>query len=1319
MHQLLYLAAWVGVAQGLLIAARQPLPLVIWHGLGDNYQGDGMKGIGDLASEVHPGTYVYNIRVSEDASEDRTGSYFGNLTVQLEDVCAAIAADPVLSTAPAIDALGFSQGGLFLRGYVERCNRPPVRSLVTMGSPHNGIAKFKSCDATDWLCQGALGLVRSNAWSDFIQSRIVPAQYYRDVEEFDAYLEHSNFLADINNERDEKRSSYGRQLTQLRAFAMYQFSEDTTIIPKESAWFQEVNITSGEVTPLRKRALYTEDWLGLRALDEAKRLDFRVAPGRHMELSDELLEEIFITYFGPAAYPIGDTQVELVTVVAVAVASAEVAEELQRAVVGLEGNSTASLAEVEEAEASVEATVASAAAAEVVEAEAEVVEEVPLNPQGSANTTPSLEVTKAEDDFINQKTSLSSLSIKDDFPRRPSYGKLGQAVLLRANYFEVVPTRDLVLYRYSAQITPAATGKKLRRIFALLFEHPEFAPINDHVATDNAATIVSRSRLEKNRLKLELPYRFEDELTPRDNAIRYRVLIQETGVFTIADLLTYLKSTNASASYQGREQAIQALNLVLGRYPSTSPDVACVGRNRFFPFGSNANAKAMDLGGGLDALRGFFSSVRVATYRILLNVNVSNTVVYPEIRLDHLIEKFAVAHGHNAVALEKFLKKVRVQVTHLRTKTDKDGQPTRRIKTIFGLATMNDGQGQPNPPRMKKYAANPGEIEFFQGLPPGASPSQKPGARQPPNRYTSVSAFFEREHNIKLQNKMLPVVNVGNRQNPIYLPAEVCKVLPGQSSMQKLTPDQTQAMLKFACRKPPENARSIVTDGGQVIGLRTPGGSALAPFGISVTAEMIVVPGRVLTGPAVNYSGNAQARTQFGSWNMRDVKFTTGAGLGIWSFMVLHMEGKRDPFGQAGPLPAMKAFYQALGKVGVTAPPPLIPGLNVQVGQNREINDQKISEAFETVLSKTQAKFMLVILPDTTAAIYNRVKFVADTKAGIHAVCVVASKFAKQEDMYFANVAHKVNLKRGGVNQTLEAAKLGIIAEGKTMVVGLDVTHPSPGSAKGAPSVAGIVASVGRDLGQWPADLRIQESRKEMVSDLAAMFKSRLLLWRTKNRAPPDNVLVYRDGVSEGQYETVLREELPLLRAGCKGIYPPDAVKKGLPRISIIVVGKRHHTRFYPMKEDDADRSSNPKNGTVVDRGVTEARNWDFFLQAHAGLQGTARPAHYFIVHDEIFGHRNPNPKTGTTTVADELEQLTHNMCYLFGRATKAVSICPPAYYADLVCERARCYLSRLYNAESAAGTPAQSVSGQPAVMTATPEDVRIHEYLKDTMFYI
>ena len=96
--------------------------------------------------------------------------------------------------------------------------------------------------------------------------------------------------------------------------------------------------------------------------------------------------------------------------------------------------------------------------------------------------------------------------------------------------------------------------------------------------------------------------------------------------------------------------------------------------------------------------------------------------------------------------------------------------------------------------------------------------------------------------------------------------------------------------------------------------------------------------------------------------------------------------------------------------------------------------------------------------------------------------------------------------------------KLGIIVEGKTMVVGIHVTHPSPGSLLNASSIAAMVASTDKTLSQFPCDLNIQTGRVEMVQDIGQMMKSRLELWRAKNKALPENILVYQDGVSEGQY---------------------------------------------------------------------------------------------------------------------------------------------------------------------------------------------------------
>jgi eukaryotic translation initiation factor 2C len=60
-----------------------------------------------------------------------------------------------------------------------------------------------------------------------------------------------------------------------------------------------------------------------------------------------------------------------------------------------------------------------------------------------------------------------------------------------------------------------------------------------------------------------------------------------------------------------------------------------------------------------------------------------------------------------------------------------------------------------------------------------------------------------------------------------------------------------------------------------------------------------------------------------------------------------------------------------------------------------------------------------------------------------------------------------------------------------TMLMGIDVTHPGPGSVKGAPSIAAVVASYEVDYAQYPASMEIQETKKE-VPAISLLFNHRL-----------------------------------------------------------------------------------------------------------------------------------------------------------------------------------------------------------------------------------
>ncbi len=463
--------------------------------------------------------------------------------------------------------------------------------------------------------------------------------------------------------------------------------------------------------------------------------------------------------------------------------------------------------------------------------------------------------------------------------------------------------------------------------------------------------------------------------------------------------------------------------------------------------------------------------------------------------------------------------------------------------------------------------------------------------------------------------------------------------------------------------------------------------------------------------------GQADAEISFAECTIQGRKFYSPKSLSKCAWLCITM-GDEEDIDKKSLQETWTTFATELRNCGIDFNEPL----KLEYLSIRDERDNNLGyKIFEFSM---KSNLLFVLLPKKHTFLYNQIKIFGDVRYGIHTVCVVRSntKFCKDDPNSLTNPAHKVNLKLGGINHTLEKDQLGIISEGKTMVVGYCVTHPTPGSNEKAPSIAAMVASVDKELGQWPAEMCLNKPRQTIVDALDLMFKSRLALWKEINNRLPENILIYRAGVSESQYKTVIELEINnQLRSVCQKVYNSHLRQQGLPHITLIVVGKRHHTRFYPTTiSDTANRikqidpkTSNPVAGTVIDRGITEAHNWDFFLQSHTPTQGTARPAHYTVLLDEIFKHQPLPQGLGYASSADVLENLTHNMCYLFGRATKAVRICPPVYYADLACKRARRYLHRFYNG------PDQSSNDDGQRTEALDSEIQVNKRLKKSMLYI
>uniref|UniRef100_A0A0D2XGG7 Piwi domain-containing protein n=1 Tax=Fusarium oxysporum (strain Fo5176) TaxID=660025 RepID=A0A0D2XGG7_FUSOF len=966
-----------------------------------------------------------------------------------------------------------------------------------------------------------------------------------------------------------------------------------------------------------------------------------------------------------------------------------------------EDEAMASRAEVVVMEAVVTSEAASAALVAVVEEEDhEVVVAAEaasvVTPKGLLSSHGAIaqledEVVKSQAISVAQLTSnMGNLSMEDKqnlgkFPPRPAFGSKGTPVTLWTNYYQV-KTQTPVLYKYTMTVkeivpegqeetkerVPKTKGKggkpaksresgtrevKGRKLYLVIKEALNELSKKDKnllLATEFKSQLISLRKLkleQNNTIRFNMPSSEGSEKTDV-----FEVVFNGPVEARVDEMLKYVNSkTGASDDGSDPSQAmtypkfpdvIDALNVIFGFGPRSKLDeISAVGSSRFFAFGSESRRNEVILGRlrALKAARGYFQSVRLATGRLLLNVNVTHGVF----KIDGPCAAFFDGFGVHATPssemarklklLNRFLPKTRVWI-----KTKYGSKEVRRSKAIHGLVSIRDinKQCRDKTPKFRHgtdFVVGPGDVSFW---------------------------LEDEEYNVNLKN--YPLFNVGTAAKPTFVPAEFLEIQPGQSVKAKLTGAES-------------------TDMGH--------------FGIQVGRQLLTVQGRVLAVPRVAYlDQQKRAKTvdpRNGAWNLKDVKVVKpGQPVKKWTYINILSSPRSEPVGSQSVI-AFSQFMRKTMNIAVNDPVPLKPDY---------ANSQDVEKVFVWA-QKNQVEIILVILDSTDSEMYGRIKTLGDCTYGIHTICVLGFQLRKENPQYFANVALKWNLKTGGVNHKLHN-EVGLIKEGKTMVVGYDVTHPTNMSADksdAAPSLVGLVATVDRDMGQWPAYSWEQSSKQEMLDEtLTEAFKSRLELWQKHNRQElPENIVIFRDGVSTGQFAQVLRTELPRIRIACNGKYP----KNKAPKISIIVSVKRHQTRFYPTSEENAmEKNHNIQNGTVVDRGITEARYWDFFLTAHASIKGTARPAHYTVLLDEIFRSKFKSE------AANELEKFTHELCYLFGRATKAVSVCPPAYYADIVCTRARAHRPEFF----------EETDGESVITAGSAAKGKaVHPRLINSMYYI
>lgn len=326
-------------------------------------------------------------------------------------------------------------------------------------------------------------------------------------------------------------------------------------------------------------------------------------------------------------------------------------------------------------------------------------------------------VNQAVSNIENQFASsldLGQLALNDEqLPQRPGYGVEGKPVSVYANYVELMLNENPILFKYSITVAPKAAGGRLRRVIELLRRQ---TPVGNHPHfTDFKATLIlSRAVPDSDRKTFNIQFFAEDEEGPSPKSPVYHVTVTLANRLEVRDLIRYTDPRNGVA-YGDKEAMIHALNTILYHHSRSTDGLVAVGK-KTFPMTGDA-MMVRDLTGGLQVIRGFFASVRLATGRVVVNVNLAWGIFYKPGSLAVLMSAFGVQDKRK---LERFLTHLRVKKTHL-AKKNSSGQTVFPMRSICGLASPRDGRNgqgtslnklQPAP-KVPYLGAGAKDVEFW------------------------------------------------------------------------------------------------------------------------------------------------------------------------------------------------------------------------------------------------------------------------------------------------------------------------------------------------------------------------------------------------------------------------------------------------------------------------------------------------------------------------------------------------------------------------------------------------------------------------------
>ncbi|KAI9759848.1 MAG: Histone chaperone asf1 [Chaenotheca gracillima] len=820
-----------------------------------------------------------------------------------------------------------------------------------------------------------------------------------------------------------------------------------------------------------------------------------------------------------------------------------------------------------------------------------------------------------------------------DFPKRPKVlNTSGKELSVKINSWPITKYPEKPVYQYDVLI---GSGTEKRALLKKVWNSQFLKQLLGGPSWIFDGNRIAWSQMDKGSVTTTVDLDAEQGITPREgHENKHRVVIRKTNKIDMSAISNFL---SGKMSFDSTVlEAINFLDHLLREDPSNRLTSI---KQSFFARGKTHHPLAPHV----EAFKGVYQTIRMCHGgRLGINVDVSNGVFWGDQKLSIVMAGITGIRANMSLVMDSFVR-VPENINDPRSalKMSPMFKELRRLRKVAVKYMHRDF-----PEKIfiieRFYEQNAKEFTFKVRDKETGEVTE-----------TSMFDYFMKKYSIRLLHWGLPVMQTTKKN--VVLPAELCWVADNQRYPYKLNPDQTATMIKFAVTKPKERLEDIEYGLGQLAWDKDP---FLKGYGMGIASQMLETKARLLPPPQIQFGSDKANPGTGGRWDMKGRKFLLGNPVPLkhWGICI-YTDPSKLPNAKTVPKPVVENFLREFIKAYVghggrveNRDPPILTGVTDAA---KGVNDlfQLIGNTY-----KERPQIMIFILPDRTPFHYLRVKKSADCRFGVVSQCMQANQIYKCHGQYISNVLMKLNAKLGGTTSRIanKNPTWGHFTA-PSMIIGADVTHAAPGSEQ--PSMAAITVSWDKYASRYIAGCETNGNRVEMITryNIEHLLKPMVKDWIKMNNGNfPTHVYYFRDGVSEGQFQHVLNQELRDMRIAFGNHFPDWK-----PKFIVVVASKRHHVRFFP-KQGQGDTNGNPLPGTLVERDVTHPFDHDFYLCSHRAIQGTARPVHYHVLLDEA----------GLS--CNQLHGMIYDHCYQYIRSTTPVSLHPAVYYAHLASNRAR-----------------------------------------------